>query len=435
MAEQGGLLSFLNSPTGMGLLSAVGAGLAGARRGQPINALGMGLMSGVQGYVQGQDLQQQQAFNQQRSKLFDAQMQNYQAEADARRAALEQQQRQREYMSTIGKVTSPRLDAQPNQADTRTMLGLGFSPEFVRTYATADTLSLPKVARTVEVDDGNGGKATMQLDEYGRQVGNSLPAYIPPVQVNRGGSIDFVKPTQGASLPVTMSPAERDASARGWRGLRIQEDNARRDSQAVTYQQDGEGNFVALPTKVAPGSVVRGLPVVAGPGMTPMRGASKDSKLTESEGKTTLYLNQMRDASNTLSDLERRGINPSPVLVGMAGNGITNVFAPNGAQQVAQARNQWAEAYLRVKTGAAATPGEVENNVRTFFPVPGDSAAVVQQKAEARAAAERAMVPLAGKGAQTVPAPKSGAPAAGQVIDGYRFKGGNPADRNNWEKI
>ena len=165
-----------------------------------------------------------------------------------------------------------------------------------------------------------------------------------------------------------------------------------------------------------------------------MRGASKDSKLTESEGKTTLYLNQMRDASNTLSDLERRGINPSPVLVGMAGNGITNVFAPNGAQQVAQARNQWAEAYLRVKTGAAATPGEVENNVRTFFPVPGDSAAVVQQKAEARAAAERAMVPLAGKGAQTVPAPKSGAPAAGQVIDGYRFKGGNPADRNNWEK-
>lgn len=57
MAEQGGLLSFLNSPTGMGLLSAVGAGLAGARRGQPINALGMGLMSGVQGYNQAQETQ------------------------------------------------------------------------------------------------------------------------------------------------------------------------------------------------------------------------------------------------------------------------------------------------------------------------------------------------------------------------------------------
>ena len=26
-------------------------------------------------------------------------------------------------------------------------------------------------------------------------------------------------------------------------------------------------------------------------------------------------------------------------------------------------------------------------------------------------------------------------PAQGQVIDGYRFKGGNPADKNSWEKV
>lgn len=294
MAEQGGLLSFLNSPTGMGLLSAVGAGLAGARRGGSLNALGTGIMGGVQGFAQGQDLQQQQAYNQQRSKLFDAQMQNYQAEADARKTALEQQQRQREYLNTIGAVTSPRLDAQPNQANPRQMLALGMSPDFIKTYMTADTLSLPKVARTVEVDDGNGGKATMQLDEYGRPVGNSLPAYIAPVQVNRGGSIDFVKPTPGTSLSVTMSPAERDASARGWKGLRIQEDNARRESQAVTYQQDGDGNFVALPTKVTPGSVVRGLPVVAGPGMTPMRGGT--SKLGEGQKKQISGIESLSNA-------------------------------------------------------------------------------------------------------------------------------------------
>jgi hypothetical protein len=28
-----------------------------------------------------------------------------------------------------------------------------------------------------------------------------------------------------------------------------------------------------------------------------------------------------------------------------------------------------------------------------------------------------------------------GAPVAGDVVDGYRFKGGNPADQNNWEPI
>jgi hypothetical protein len=29
----------------------------------------------------------------------------------------------------------------------------------------------------------------------------------------------------------------------------------------------------------------------------------------------------------------------------------------------------------------------------------------------------------------------AGAPAIGTVSKGYRFKGGNPADRNSWEKV
>lgn len=111
---------------------------------------------------------------------------------------------------------------------------------------------------------------------------------------NRGGSIEFVRPSAGTNLPVTMSPSERDASARGWKGLRIQEDNARRESQAVTYQQDGDGNFVALPTKVTPGSVVRGLPVVAGPGMTPMRGGT--SKLGEGQKKQISGIESLSNA-------------------------------------------------------------------------------------------------------------------------------------------
>ena len=29
----------------------------------------------------------------------------------------------------------------------------------------------------------------------------------------------------------------------------------------------------------------------------------------------------------------------------------------------------------------------------------------------------------------------AGAPAAGEVRGGYKFKGGNPADKNSWEKV
>lgn len=34
-----------------------------------------------------------------------------------------------------------------------------------------------------------------------------------------------------------------------------------------------------------------------------------------------------------------------------------------------------------------------------------------------------------------MPTSQSGAPAPGTVMDGYRFKGGNPADQKNWEKV
>lgn len=86
MAESTGLLDFLNSPGGMGLLSAVGAGLAGARRGGTWNAVGSGLLGGVQGFAQAQDqAMQKKRFDslQQMSDLQFKQAQQAQAEQDA----------------------------------------------------------------------------------------------------------------------------------------------------------------------------------------------------------------------------------------------------------------------------------------------------------------------------------------------------------------
>jgi hypothetical protein len=59
-----------------------------------------------------------------------------------------------------------------------------------------------------------------------------------------------------------------------------------------------------------------------------------------------------------------------------------------GQQQYNQAQRQWAESYLRIKTGAAATAQEVINNIKTFFPQPGDDAATVEQKRQMRQQAE-----------------------------------------------
>lgn len=56
-----GLLDFINTPEGQGLLAAGFGGLAGARRGQPINSIGRAGLAGLAGYAGAQDQQAQAA--------------------------------------------------------------------------------------------------------------------------------------------------------------------------------------------------------------------------------------------------------------------------------------------------------------------------------------------------------------------------------------
>lgn len=153
------------------------------------------------------------------------------------------------------------------------------------------------------------------------------------------------------------------------------------------------------PMILQPGSN-QAMPIV-GPGGTAVKPAATASgatkPLTESQAKGALYLGQMRSATAELGTLP----SASPVATAAAGNTYTNWATPANAQKVAQLQNQWAEAYLRAKTGAAATAGEVDLNRRTYFPVVGDSAAVIAQKKQMREQAERDMEPTAGPAAAT----------------------------------
>lgn len=133
--------------------------------------------------------------------------------------------------------------------------------------------------------------------------------------------------------------------------------------------------------------------------------------LTESQGKASAFQSQMVSASNAVNTLEGQGFDPtsfkSQTAVKLAG-GVANPAIPVAAQQYKQAQDQWSEAYLRFKTGAAATEPEVVRNNRTFFPVFGDKPDQIAQKAAAREQAERDIGIAAGRGANL------GAQAIGQ---------------------
>lgn len=69
-----GLLDFASTPAGQGLLAAAFGGLAGARRGQPINSIGRAGLAGLAGYSGAQDRVQQQEENAVQKQLRDMQM-------------------------------------------------------------------------------------------------------------------------------------------------------------------------------------------------------------------------------------------------------------------------------------------------------------------------------------------------------------------------
>lgn len=136
--------------------------------------------------------------------------------------------------------------------------------------------------------------------------------------------------------------------------------------------------------------------------------------LTESQAKATAFQSQMIGAENNLKQLEAKGFDSASLKTQSAlkvAGGPLNALASPEAQQYKQAQEQWAESYLRFKTGAAATEGEVKRNIETFFPKFGDKPEIIAQKADARAQAERdigfAAGMGAGRGAQPITPAKS----------------------------
>lgn len=161
---------------------------------------------------------------------------------------------------------------------------------------------------------------------------------------------------------------------------------------------DAQGNPVFFqPSKTG------GAPTIVS-GVSPLR---EEKPATESQAKAGAFANQMSSASKEFGRLQGEGYDPtsfaSQAATSVAGTPLT-VLADPKAQQANQAQQQWAEAYLRFKTGAAATESEVKRNMRTFFPQFGDSPQVIAQKARMRKEAEND-VRGAGKQPSTIKSP------------------------------
>lgn len=207
----------------------------------------------------------------------------------------------------------------------------------------------------------------------------------------------------------------------------------------VSYQQDARGNFVALPTKPAAGPIVP-QPVVAADGK-PLQGPPKgaDSKpLTESQAKAIAFAGRMEAADRLIAELDGQGTRVSvPGSRAAVIGPLVNAIQGENQQRLDQAKRDFINAVLRRESGAAIAESEFDSAEKQYFPQPGEGPEARAQKAAARRAAIqglRADVPEGRQGEVDKVAGAGNGPRIGEVVDGYRFRGGNPADPQSWEK-
>lgn len=184
---------------------------------------------------------------------------------------------------------------------------------------------------------------------------------------------------------------------------------------------------------------------------------SAGGKFNEGQGKAAGFTDRMLQSEGILSGLNGEGgvqsqgtsaVQTALSAIPGAGNYLTSA----DRQKYEQAKRDFINAQLRRESGAAISPTEFDSANKQYFPTPGDSAEVIQQKAANRRAAIEALgreggpsykpkftfdeggrvVPYGQPKAQQQTAPVM--PKTGELRDGYRYKGGNPADPNSWVK-
>jgi hypothetical protein len=130
-------------------------------------------------------------------------------------------------------------------------------------------------------------------------------------------------------------------------------------------------------------------------------------KLTEAQGKATAFAMRGTEANDQLSALELGSENEAPyrpdtgTQVGKWAGGMTgspNRFLTPTGQKYEQAKLNFLTAVLRLESGAAIPPGEIETGNQQYFAMPGDSDEVLAQKKQNRNTAMKAMDVVAGPG-------------------------------------
>ena len=124
---------------------------------------------------------------------------------------------------------------------------------------------------------------------------------------------------------------------------------------------------------------------------------------TEGERNAAGYLMRMTEASKLLDQFEGSGAatygTQTAAAVPFVGGAIRRAVMTPDQQQYRQAQEDWVRAKLRKESGASIATDEMDREIETYFPMPGEGKEVIAQKRKARATANAAMRQSSGRAA------------------------------------
>lgn len=324
-----------------------------------------------------------------------------------------------------------RMNSQVPQFDLQRALALRMTADEITKHAGLVNLGRPEVARVEETTDGQGRPVKRQLDKFGAPVGSDMGRWIEPKMVNQGNKQTFVDPVTGRvtnSLDIFQSPDSIASNiiAREGHGVtrrgqdmadaRARETNAlTREAQQSQVFDTPNGPIVINKGSGAARPVTIGGEAVKGEA-TLKREAGANQVLGLLDQAEKLIPKATNSYAGAAYDQARR-------LTGGAPDGavaIGQLKALEGALMAQMPRMEGPQSNLDVQLyrqsagqiGDPTVPSEIKMAaIKTVREI--------QQRYAGQA-------PRSPQGRQ--------APAVGAIMDGYRFKGGDPANQANWER-
>ena len=249
------------------------------------------------------------------------------------------------------------------------------------------------------------------------------PVYVPRSQAI--GKSPYERQTGPASDPTSIAEfklSQQDPSFAKW--LREREAMGRAPPAPPSYAPQFDLEPITRPDgTVGLGRFNQRTGQLEDTGMSPApEKPPKETAPTEGERTSANYFDRMNAAEQYIGNTapsSRDYLAAMNMIKGGAVRGmIGNSMLSNQGQQYYQGAMDWVRAKLRKESGAVIGEEEMAAEIKTYFPIPGDSPQTIEQKRVARLQAAEGMRSMAGRAAVAPRAFANEAQAAAAAVRG-----------------